>query len=99
MIYLKNKTTGTRQSQSFPLSANSTFQFVLDFPGEAGEYYFVVAAGTSFRTETPTSILLVNRTSLAPAESSTGSVETKRMTLTPKNIGGTQALRLPRNTW
>ncbi len=60
MTYLEHKTSGKKYSKSYPVGSNGSFSLVLPIPEEVWEYYFVVAGGTSFRTETPTSILVID---------------------------------------
>lgn len=81
MIYLEHKKTGLKKSQSYAVSNGGIFSIVLSFPQESGEYYFVIAAGTSFRTESPSSLLLVNRDDIAPMDQGTGTYKKSILTL------------------
>jgi hypothetical protein len=59
MTYLESKKTGKKISRPYPVT-NGIFNIALTIPDDVGEYYLVIAAGTSFRTESPLPIMVVD---------------------------------------
>lgn len=99
MTYIENKITGKKISKAHLVDARGRFDIIFDFPSEIGEYYFVIAAGTSFSTEIPLSILLVDEAIFSRQVPSMNPISHRRFVLVPKIIEDFSILSLPNNTW
>jgi len=99
MTYLEHKKTGKKYSRSYPTSTSGRFDIVLHLPSDPGEYFFVIAEGTSFRTETPASILLVERTVFDVSLSWITPTIQKAPPIKNETVWTSQVLTFGKNTW
>ena len=97
MTYLENKSTWKKYSYSYPINSDHSFDILLSVPDEAGEYYFVIAAGTSFRTQKPLSIFVAD--SFVYPILSGSSIAQWDIKLSQSRLGDTPNIDLPEKTW
>ena len=63
-VYLENKTTWYSESQVLKTETNGVFDGFISFPGESGEYHFIIASGNRFETTQPRKLHLLPRESI-----------------------------------
>lgn len=98
MTYVENKKTGKKVSQSYLVEKNGSFRIGFSFPVDPGEYYWVIAAGTSFRTNSPADLLLIDRREFTPQEKSSVT-PLSRITLRPETLQDDLILSLSPGVW
>lgn len=65
MVFLQHEETGEKVSFLRKVhESNGKFRFVLKLPEKAGKYIFVLAAGNSFETTTPETLILIDESTL-----------------------------------
>lgn len=101
ILYLKNKTTGKKYTEAFRVDDSRKFDFIFQLPEETGEYSFVIAAGTSFSTSAPASILLIDTKKFQKQipRASESELPPKRINIVPSVGNTTSHFALPSNTW
>lgn len=95
MVYLMAESDKTEYSTLQKLDTSGKFSFPFTFPKNPGKYYFVIASGNSFETNTPESLVLLDPALFSYPEIATGSLSL-RLNLTD---GVTPYIPLPENTW
>lgn len=60
MIYLENKKTKKEYSHLVKSDASGFFQLPITLPDMAGVYYYIIASGNSFSTNSPIEIKLID---------------------------------------
>jgi len=65
LIYLENKTSGEKIAELAPTNSKGEFTYLMNFPSQAGEYYFVVASGNTFETKDPPLLKLIDKDTLS----------------------------------
>lgn len=65
LIYLEEKSTGKKVvTELAKTDKNGNFSYLLHFPENPGEYYFIVAGGNSFETTDPPLIKLIDKSTI-----------------------------------
>lgn len=96
LIYLEEKSTGKKVvTELAKTDKNGNFSYLLRFPKQAGEYYFIVAGGNSFETTNPPLIKLVKEDDLIYPE-----IPASRFLFRPVVTDTSKPyIVLPKNTW